>query len=31
MILTVAVGVYPKPLSMLMSGTIQNLVNLMAR
>ena len=31
MVLTVLIGVYPKPLSVLMSGTIQNLVNLMAR
>jgi NADH-quinone oxidoreductase subunit M len=31
MVLTVLIGVYPKPLLMLMSGTIQNLVNLMAR
>lgn len=31
MVLTVLIGVYPKPLSILMSGTIQNLVNLMAR
>ena len=30
-ILTIAVGVYPKPLEVLMSATLQNLVNLMAR
>ncbi len=31
MVLTVLIGVYPKPLSMLMSATIENLINLMAR
>ena len=30
-ILTLFVGIYPKPLEMLMSATLQNLVNLMAR
>ncbi len=30
-ILTLAVGIYPKPLEFLMSATLQNLVNLMAR
>jgi len=30
-ILTLAIGIYPKPLSDLMSATLQNLVNLMAR
>jgi len=30
-ILTIAIGVYPKPLEVLMSATLQNLVNLMAR
>ncbi len=31
MILTLLVGIYPKPLNDLMAGTIENLVNLMAR
>jgi len=30
-VLTLAVGIYPKPLEMLMSATLQNLVNLMVR
>lgn len=30
-VLTIAIGVYPKPLSMLMSATLENLVTLMAR
>lgn len=31
MLLTLLIGVYPKPLSDLMGGTLQNLVNLMSR
>jgi len=30
-VLTIAIGVFPKPLSMLMSATLEHLVNLMAR
>ncbi len=30
-VLTLAIGVYPKPLSMLMTATLENLVSLMAR
>jgi len=30
-VLTIAIGVYPKPLSMLMKATLENLVTLMAR
>ncbi|HUV30741.1 MAG TPA: NADH-quinone oxidoreductase subunit M [Acidobacteriota bacterium] len=31
MVLTLAIGIYPKPLSALMSATLENLINLMAR
>lgn len=30
-VLTIAIGVYPKPVEMLMSATLQNLVTLMVR
>jgi len=30
-VLTIAIGIFPKPLSMLMSATLEHLVNLMAR